>query len=338
MLLILMLPLIPYAINAATEATATKPVSEYIQVPNPGGELWRDVRQRDRVMVGSTQIKGVDTGVLINKSGEDWRLFRMDILVPYGAVLMGLMLGALALYFFTRGIIHVPGGFSGKKVLRFTLNERMVHWFTVGIFWLLAMTGLILLYGRFVLIPVLGQAGFSVTASACKEVHNLTGPLFLLAILALIFTFMKDNFFDRIDLQWLSKGGGLFGGHASSARFNAGEKFWFWLASFLGLILCATGLILDFAVLGQGRETMALSHIIHGISALVMITVSFGHIYIGTLGMQGSITSMASGYVDVNWAKAHHDLWYEEVKHTAGEVEVKGGVAASGVSQSRRDV
>ncbi|HHI69709.1 MAG TPA: formate dehydrogenase subunit gamma, partial [Rhodobacteraceae bacterium] len=28
---------------------------------------------------------------------------------------------------------------------------------------------------------------------------------------------------------------------------------------------------------------------------------------------EGSIDSMLKGEVDENWAKAHHDLWYEEV-------------------------
>ncbi len=338
LLLVLVLPLIPYAINAANNANENKPAQEFLQVPNPGGELWRDVRQRDRVYIGSTQVRGVDTGVLINKSGEDWRLFRMEMLVPYGAILMGIILGAIVIFYFTRGTVRLPGGFSGKKILRFTFNERMVHWFTVSIFWLLGITGLILLYGRFVLIPLLGPGGFSITASACKEIHNLIGPLFLIAMLVLFITFVKDNFYARGDLKWISKAGGLLGGHVSAGRFNAGEKIWFWLATILGFALCVTGLILDFAIFGQGREVMALSHVIHGISAVVMIAVSFGHIYLGTAGMEGSFSSMANGYVDENWAKSHHDKWYEQVKDTVtDESTAQGGVATGGVARAHRD-
>jgi len=338
LLLVLVLPLIPYAINAANNANESRPAQEFLQVPNPGGELWRDVRQRDRVYIGSTQVRGVDTGVLINKSGEDWRLFRMEMLVPYGAILMGVILGAIAIFYFTRGTVRLPGGFSGRKILRFTFNERMVHWFTVTVFWLLGITGLILLYGRFVLIPLLGPGGFSITASACKEIHNLIGPLFLIAMLVLFITFVKDNFYARGDLKWISKAGGLLGGHVSAGRFNAGEKIWFWLATILGFALCVTGLILDFAIFGQGREVMALSHVIHGISAVVMIAVSFGHIYLGTAGMEGSFSSMANGYVDENWAKSHHDQWYEQVKNNVtDERAAQGGVATGGVARAHRD-
>ena len=112
---------------------------------------------------------------------------------------MGVILAAIILFYLLRGTVRLSAGFSGRKILRFTLSERMVHWFTVSIFMLLALTGLALLYGRFVLIPLLGPEGFSITASACKEAHNLFGPLFLFAMLALIITFIKNNFYTSGD-------------------------------------------------------------------------------------------------------------------------------------------
>ena len=337
LLVVFILPLIPYAISAVLTPPAGSTEAD-VQVPNPSTVLWQDVRQRGVEITGKTQVQGVDTGVLINKTGEEWRKYRMEILVPYGAYLMGGILALILLFYLVRGSLKIPGGLSGKKILRFTLNERMVHWFTVLIFWLLGVTGLILLYGRMVLIPLLGPAGFSITASASKEMHNLIGPLFLFAMLALIITFIKDNFYSSGDMKWLFKAGGLLGGHVSAGRFNAGEKIWFWIASIFGLALCITGLILDFAILGQGREVMALSHVIHSISAIVMISISFGHIYLGTAGMQGSFSSMANGYVDENWAKAHHDRWYEQIKNAKSkDIPVqKGGVATSGVADSRK--
>jgi len=338
LLLVFLLPLIPYAIQAATDTTSTQSVVEDTKVPSPGGELWRDVRQRDRLFTGKTQVRGVDTGTLINKRGEEWREFRMTKLVPYGGVMLGIVLGLIAIYYFTRGNMQVPGGYSGRQILRFTVVERYVHWVTVGIFLTLALTGLILLYGRFVLIPVLGAGGFSVTASICKALHNYIGPLFVFALLALLITFVKDNFYERGDMKWLSKAGGMFGGHVSAGRFNAGEKIWFWVAVIVGFVLCGTGLVLDFASFGQDRGVMTLAHIIHGISAIIVISVSFGHMYLGLAGMQGSLSSMVNGYVDENWAKGHHDIWYEKVKHTAGPKPVPGGAATGGVSQPRREL
>ena len=322
--LMLFLPLIPYALAYVSPEAGG--------VPNQGTELWRAVRSGDK---GTSQVQGVDTGVLINEYGEAWRHFRMEQLIPFGAMLMGSVLVLIVLFYLVSGPLRIPGGATGKKIQRFSVFERTTHWFTVSLFWLLALTGLILLYGRFVLIPVLGPEGFGLTASACKEAHNLFGPLFLVAILMMLLTFVKDNIYARGDITWLLKGGGMFGGgHVSAGRFNAGEKIWFWIAVLGGLVLSASGLVLDLAVFGQGREVMAISHVLHGIAALVVITVSFGHIYMGTAGVEGTISSMTNGYVDEAWAKSHHDRWYAEMQAAAGddEAEQAGGGAAAGVA------
>jgi len=329
--LTLLLPLIPYAVAYVNPGTGS--------VPNPGADLWRAVREAD---VGTTQVQGVDAGVLINSRGETWRHFRMEQLIPVGAMLMGSVLALIVLFYLVRGPLRMQGGPSGKKIQRFTVFERTTHWFTVSLFWLLALTGLILLYGRFVLIPVLGPGGFGLTASACKEAHNLFGPMFLVAILMLFVTFVKDNIYARGDMTWLLKGGGMFGGgHVSAGRFNAGEKIWFWIAVLGGLVLSGSGLILDFAVFGQGREVMEISHVLHSIAALVVITVSFGHIYLGTAGVEGTLGSMTTGNVDEAWAASHHDRWYAEVKSAEaedGETELAGGGSTTtGVASPARD-
>ena len=107
-----------------------------------------------------------------------------------------------------------------------------------------------------------------------------------------------------------------------------------------GLVLSVSGLILDFALLGQGREVMEISHVLHSIAALIVITVSFGHIYLGTAGVEGTLDSMTTGYVDEAWAESHHDRWYAEVKAAeagVGEEEPAGGSATTGVASPARD-
>ena len=46
--------------------------------------------------------------------------------------------------------------------------------------------------------------------------------------------------------------------------------------------------------------------------AMVMIAAILGHIYIGTIGMEGAFEAMGTGRVDYNWAREHHSLWVEE--------------------------
>jgi formate dehydrogenase subunit gamma len=296
----LLVPLIPYT------------SADRGNVPNPGADLWRDVRQREGPVTGTTQVKGVDTGVLINARGEQWRQFRMQTLVPVGGMVLGAAVGLIAVFYLVRGTVRVPGGRSGKRIQRFTEYDRILHWATVFLFYLLAITGLVLLYGRFVLIPLLGPDGFAITASACKEAHNLFGPLFFVVLVLLVVNFIRSNLPKWVDIKWLLKGGGLFGGHASAGYFNGGEKIWFWLVTLFGLAISVSGFILVFQNFDQGRVVMEISHVIHGSLALLLVAGSFGHAYIGTLGMEGSLESMTTGSVDANWAQAHHDLWMQE--------------------------
>ena len=62
---------------------------------------------------------------------------------------------------------------------------------------------------------------------------------------------------------------------------------------------------------------MQWANIVHAVGALGLTAVALGHIYIGTIGSEGSLEGMTTGYVDETWAKEHHNLWYEEVKDQA---------------------
>jgi len=309
---VLIVPLIPYGLSATGS-----------QVPNPGTDLWRAVRQRDEPANARTQAEGVDAAVLINATGEDWRQFRMDILVPIGAWILGGVFGMITLFYLLRGRIPMEGGRSGRLVPRFSVNQRVVHWFAASQVVILGVTGLVLLYGRFVLIPLLGPEGFSVTAAACKEVHNLFGPIFLLAVVLIAILFGRGNRFNAIDLKWFLKAGGLFKGMpASSGYYNGGQKSWFWLTILLGAAISVSGLILDFPVFEQSRTVTIWAHLTHSVLTVLFIAAALGHIYIGTIGMEGAAESMIQGYVDANWANEHHDLWYQEME-AAGMVDVE---------------
>ena len=113
-------------------------------------------------------------------------------------------------------------------------------------------------------------------------------------------------------------------------KFNAGEKFLFWiLVCALGITLAVTGLILNFPNFDQTRQTMQNANVIHMIAGLVGIALAFGHIYLGTIGMKGAFDAMRYGYVDETWAKEHHEYWYNDVvsgKVAARRPEMPGAV------------
>jgi formate dehydrogenase subunit gamma len=315
------------------------PTYGYDKVPDPGSNLWREVRDRKGVLyTADTQVKGMDSNVLINSNGEKWRRFRMEELVPTVGIVLASVLGLIILFHLIKGGLKIEGGRSGKFLLRFREVDRVLHWAVAIIFVFLAISGLILLGGRSLLIPVIGKDAFSVLASACKEGHNLFGPLFLVGVIGLFIRFVSKNFLGKGDIGWIFKAGGMLGGkHPTAGFFNMGEKMWFWLVILVGLVVSATGLALEFSFFGGTRELMELALVLHGVGATLLIVGSFGHIYMGVAGMQGSLESMTSGYVDLNWARQHHDQWAEECEKKGEVLDKKPGTAMESNIESTPD-
>ncbi|MFN5177832.1 formate dehydrogenase subunit gamma [Limnohabitans sp.] len=261
-------------------------------------------------------------GSRVTNAGEAWRQVRNNWLIPYGGSLMLIALGAVALFYWGKGTMELHGQETGRKIERFTPLERSAHWANAIAFVALAVSGIVMAFGQFFILPVIGKTLFGGLTYILKNVHNFAGPLFAVSLVIVIITFVRDNLPRSEDLTWLLKGGGLFSGtEVPSHRFNAGEKVLFWLGVFLlGLVVVASGLVLDKLVPGllYERSTMQIGHMIHAAAAFLMMALFIGHIYMGTLGMRGAYSAMREGYVDETWAKEHHELWYNDIQ--AGKI------------------
>ena len=301
------------ALPSLADAAQPQPRKDFpqgVSVASPGSDLWREVRQRNLPMTGVSQVKGVDSGVLINIQGDRWARFRINNPVRHAPMILLAVVLILVLFYAVRGKVGIEGGLSGRMVKRFTDYERIVHWTLAIVFLFLAITGIVLLLGRTLLIPLFGHQVFSILASASKEGHNLFGPIFLVSLLMMLFSFARRNIYQKGDLTWLLKGGGFIGkGHVSGGFFNMGEKSWYWMVILVGLVISISGLILVSPNFGQGRIIMEISHVVHVLGAIILIAVSIGHMYMGSIGTEGSSEGMKTGYVDINWAAAHHDRW-----------------------------
>ena len=281
------------------------------QATNPRSSTWRKVREG---VVSYSAVTGPEAGQLIQSGGEVWRRIRNGPLARYGPWAMLATLAALGMFYLVRGQVKLAQQRTGTKLLRWTGLERLIHWYTAMLFVLLAVTGLSILYGRSVLIPILGHEHFAVWASWAKLIHNYAGPLFMAGLFTMIVIWLHDNLPDKQDFAWFKAFGGLIGSkHPSAGRMNAGEKAWFWLLFWCGMLISLTGLILDFPVIEQQRLILQITHIIHLSCAVLLIIGALGHIYIGTIGTEGALEGMITGEVDEAWAKQHHDRWYEEV-------------------------
>ena len=278
---------------------------------NPPAEFWRQVRQG---VSGYSAVTGPEAAVLIQNGGENWRALRNGPVSVYGAWIMAGMLLVIGLYFLVKGRVRIDNGRSGLVVSRWDVFDRVVHWWITVLFLILAVTGLSLLFGRTVLIPLLGKDAFAAYAGFAKDVHNYLGPFFAVGLVLAILKWRRINLFNRADMTWLAQGGGMIGSaHVPAGQLNAGEKVLFWLVTLLGLAVVVSGLVLNFPNFGQTRDTMQLYHLIHVATAIPLIALIFGHIYMATLGTEGALEGMIDGRVDARWAQQHHDLWYREL-------------------------
>jgi formate dehydrogenase subunit gamma len=299
-----------------------------LEQPGNNAPVWREVRREGQEHY--TSVKGRETGVLVQSAGETWRQIRNGPITFYGGWLIVLVALAIAAIYFAKGPIRLHDKPTGRLIERFSLAERWAHW-TMGIsFVVLGVTGLIILFGKHVLLPVIGYTLFAWLTALSKNLHNFVAPLFIVGLVVFIVIYVKDNLPEKGDGAWLANGWKLFAGaHLPSGRFNAGEKLWFWVGVVaLCLVLSVTGLILLFPNFDQVRATMQQANIIHAIAAILVIAFALGHIYMGTIGVEGAYRNMADGVTDETWAKEHHVLWYNEVK--GGAKAAAGGAVPAG--------
>src|SRR6202008_864718 len=98
--------------------------------------------------------------------------------------------------------------------------------------------------------------------------------------------------------------GGIVGHeHPPARRFNAGQKMIYWIVGLGGGAVAATGYLLMFPFYATDIAGMQLAQMVHGVVALLFVAAMLGHIYIGTVGMEGAFEAMWQGDVDVNWGE-----------------------------------
>ena len=263
---------------------------------------------------GRIDIPDARAAVLEQPAGRSWDYFHEVILHWFGAITLLGALAILAIAYFALGRLRISAGRSGQKITRFNSFERFSHWLTAVSFVLLGLTGLNITFGKLLLLPLVGPESFSAFAQVSKYIHNFVGFAFIVGLALIVSLWLKDNHPDKVDLEWLKRGGGFIKGkHAPAGRFNAGEKIVFWCALAGGLGIIFSGLLLLFPFYWTNILGMQISQVVHAVIAVLFVALIFGHIYVGTLGMEGAFEAMGTGTVDRNWAKEHHDLWFKDV-------------------------
>jgi formate dehydrogenase subunit gamma len=293
-------------------STATGPTSlPGWNHPPQSWEPWSEMSQY-------ASLPGRDTNILIQVTGREWRAFHNGPLTQYAGWLIALVFATIMAFYLWKGPVRLQRPPTGRTIERFSRVERTSHWTMAICFVALAVSGTAILWGKYLILPWLGYSGYSWLMIILKTLHNFVGPLFIVSLAISFLLFVRDNFWRSYDFKWLVRLGGMFGRKGEeipSGRFNGGEKAWFWGGLvMLGVIVSVSGLVLDFPNWNQGRPIMQLANTVHAVAGICFIAMSFGHIYLGTIGMEGAYRAMRTGHVDEEWAREHHSLWYEEVK------------------------
>jgi formate dehydrogenase subunit gamma len=285
------------------------------QVPSPASpsakeevELYQQLQGK---VQGTVSIPDGKLATLVQPEGREWREFRNYWARIISGVMMVGMLAGLAAFYLFRGQIRIQAGRVGRTVTRFMPVERFAHWLSASSFVVLALTGLTLAFGRPLLIPVIGHEAFTALAHYGKIAHNYLSFPFVLGILMMFVLWLRDNIPEKSDITWIKQGGGFLnnGFHPEASRFNAGQKMIFWTVVLGGIAMALSGYMLMFPFYLTGVGGMQIAHIVHSLGTAVMVSVIFGHIYIGTIGMEGAFDAMGNGEVDLNWAREHHAGW-----------------------------
>jgi len=337
----------PEASAAPGYATQTNGERAKVQ-PGNNAPMWRQVVAGQTGVSSLPKSEAPEAGTLIQpfvqypgsrltNAGEAWREVRNHWIIPYGGSLVLIVLGAIAVFYWRVGCIKLHDAPTGRLIERFTPFERSAHMFNAAAFSILAISGLVMAFGKFFILPIVGTTVFGWLAYALKNAHNFAGPLFAVSLVVVIVTFVRDNLPAKGDLTWLLKGGGMLSGQGvQSGRFNAGEKVIFWAGVFvLGLVVVASGLVMDKVLPGltYERSAMQMAHMVHSVSNILMVVLFMGHIYLGTIGTEGAFKGMQTGYVDETWAREHHALWYDDVK--SGKIPAqRSATGATGVPAS----
>jgi formate dehydrogenase subunit gamma len=312
-----------YIVAMAAPVSAQQPNSVN---PNADAVKEQQLLQQLKVIQGRGTIPDVKSYVLEHPAGREWRQFHTVTLKWIGGISIIGMLVVLVLFYLWRGPMRVKSGYSGINILRFDVLERFVHWLTAVTFVILGITGLNITFGRVLLLPWMGPDAFSAWSEWAKYVHNFLSFGFTLGVLLMFVMWIARNLPTAADVQWLKQGGGMFdktnSTHAPAHKFNAGQKILFWLIILASAAMIISGFMLLFPFYsGLTVGNMELAEIFHAVVGVLFVALILGHIYLGTLGMEGAFGAMADGNVDLNWAKEHHNLWAKEEMQKVGAVK-----------------
>ena len=197
-------------------------------------------------------------------------------------------------------------------VSRYTAGARLNHWINAMALILLAVSGLALFHPSLFFLTALFGGGASTRA-----IHPWFGVLLLLTFAGLFIRFVRFNFPERTDVEWLRQPKSILAGDEENlpeiGKYNAGQKFVFWSMSVLIVALFLTGLTIwdQYFYAFTSIEQKRIAVLVHSVAAVLAILVFIVHVY-AAIWVRGTVRAMTRGSVTGGWAWRHDRRWLRE--------------------------
>jgi formate dehydrogenase subunit gamma len=197
------------------------------------------------------------------------------------------------------------------EVQRFSAFERFIHWLVAISFLYLFFSGLGIYSPKFSwLLAVLGGKEFS------AWLHPIAGIVYSVGVFLMFLKWAKDFILDADDIKWLKGVKHYIKGEEEklieAGKYNAGQKLFGWIVFIGSAVFLVSGLVMWFPN-SFSITLVRLAILLHEIAFIVVGAGFIVHVYMGTIGVPGSLSSMITGKVSALWAASHHPKWFKQI-------------------------
>jgi formate dehydrogenase subunit gamma len=202
-----------------------------------------------------------------------------------------------------------------NEIVRYTLKERMWHWISGVSYVYLLLTGLALFTPYLYWIAYVLGGGPTI-----RFWHPWVGLIFAASLVGMHSMWHADMKTTAEDLEWRKTIKAYVTNRddqvAPAGHFNSGQKSFYWVMFWGGVLLLLTGIVMWFPELMPRSAHWVLPVVVflHCAGALMTIGAFIIHVYMGFFFVSGGLHGILWGRVPVAWAKAHHRLWYEKMQ------------------------
>ena len=205
-----------------------------------------------------------------------------------------------------------------RRIPRFSLTLRAVHWVHATAFLILLGSGLCLY------LPTLSEAVNR--RPLLKAIHLYTALAWIVALaLVVLFGNRRDlaraareiDRFDADDRAWLR------GRRVPQGWLNAGQKLNAIVTAAFAILFAVSGFFLWYGE-RDTRFRLANALLVHDWLMYVSFFLFIGHLYLSLVypKTRHALSGMTRGWVNEDWALQHHRKWVDQVSETDGDSPV----------------